>query len=311
MVNHVDDAQRVKHIEVTGADGVRLRAWEFLGAPPGRAWGRPAPERVSGRPRTASAVLFLHGLMGRASHWAATARRLAPHRRAVALDQRGHGASGKPDGPCGSYSRDAYVADAEAAVEQLGLAPVVLVGHSMGALNAWQLAARRPDLVAALVICDMRASAIGEARRGEWEAWFGIWPVPFADRAEARRWFGADDPTLDRPRPARGDFFADALEERADGWHPVFCRRHMLRSLDGWISDSHWDELAQVRCPSLVARGLDGLLGRAEAQEMVRVLPRGSYGEIADAGHFAPWEQPDAWYDLLEDFLLGLEPGPA
>lgn len=108
----------IRRIDVTGAGSVRLAAWDYAA---------DAKDDGSVRP----GVLLLHGLMGRASHWAGTARRLAPHYRAIALDQRGHGRSDKPEGP---YSRDAYLADAEAAVEQLGLAPVTLVGHSMGAL---------------------------------------------------------------------------------------------------------------------------------------------------------------------------------
>lgn len=202
----------VRRIDVAGADGVRLAAWEFTD-PPKIGGGLEEGEQRPG-------VLLLHGLMGRASHWAATARRLSARHRPVALDQRGHGRSEKPaEGP---YDREAYVDDAIAAIEQLGLAPVALVGHAMGALTAWQLAARRPDLVSALVICDMRASALGAASQREWTEWFRSWPVPFATLADVRKWFGEDDPTLERPRPARGEFFAEVMAERADGWRPVF-----------------------------------------------------------------------------------------
>jgi pimeloyl-ACP methyl ester carboxylesterase len=244
--------------------------------------------------------------MGRASHWTGTARRLAPRHRAVALDQRGHGSSGKPEGP---YSREAYVADAEAAIEQLGLAPAVLIGHSMGALTAWQLAARRPDLVSAVVICDMRASALGEESQRAWEDWFEGWPLPFASLDDARRWFAEDDPWVEHPRPVRGEFYAELMEQRPDGWYPVFSPRHMLLSREPWVSDSHWEELSQVRCPTLVVRGWDGELGRAEAQEMVRVLPKGSYAEISDAGHLVPWDQPEAWYEAVESFLAQVAAG--
>jgi pimeloyl-ACP methyl ester carboxylesterase len=242
--------------------------------------------------------------MGRASHWASTARWLSERHRAVALDQRGHGRSDKPaDGP---YTREAYVADAEAAIEQLGLAPVTLVGHAMGALTAWQLAAKRPDLVQALVICDMRASALGAATQREWEAWFRSWPVPFATLADVRKWFGEDDPRVERPNPARGEFFAEIMAERADGWRPVFSRRQMLVSRATWVHDAHWEELAQVRCPTLVVRGLDGELGRAEAQEMVRVLPRGQYGEVSEAGHLVHYDCPSGWRTAIEPFLDGV-----
>ncbi|MEE1938355.1 alpha/beta hydrolase [Streptomyces sp. TRM 70361] len=282
----------VRRINVTGAGGLRLAAWEFADPPKG---GPPGAEGQ------APGVLLLHGLMGRASHWAATARRLSGRYRAVGLDQRGHGRSDKPtDGP---FDRDTYVADAEAAIEQLGLAPVAVVGHAMGALTAWQLAAKRPDLVRALVICDMRASALGARSQREWEQWFATWPVPFATLADVRRWFGEEDPVLERPNPARGEFFAEVMAERMDGWRPVFSRRQMLMIRETWVHDAHWEELTQVECPALVVRGLDGELGRAEAQEMVRVLPRGSYAEVEDAGHLVHYDQPERWQEVIEPFL--------
>ena len=67
-----------RRIDVTGTGGVRLAAWEF-GDPPktdpaqdgqGAHAGHTAPEGSPG-------VLLLHGLMGRASHWASTARWLS------------------------------------------------------------------------------------------------------------------------------------------------------------------------------------------------------------------------------------------
>lgn len=301
----------MRRINVAGAGGLRLAAWEF-GAPPKRGAGSVAARRqppADGPPpdgppgsglQNRPGVLLLHGLMGRASHWATTARWLSARSRAIALDQRGHGRSDKPgDGP---FDRAAYVADAEAVIEQLDLAPVVLVGHSMGALTAWQLAARRPDLVRGLVICDMRASALGAASQREWEEWFRSWPVPFATLADVRKWFGEDDPVLERPRPTRGEFYAEVMAERADGWRPVFSRRQMLRARETWVHDAHWEELALVQCPTLVIRGIDGELGRAEAQEMVRVLPHGGYAEL-DAGHLLHLEDAEAFHRAVEPFL--------
>ncbi|GHH68969.1 alpha/beta hydrolase [Streptomyces sulfonofaciens] len=280
-----------RRIDVTGAGGVRLAAWEFADPP------------KSGDVAHQPGVLLLHGLMGRASHWAGTARWLGERHRAVALDQRGHGHSAKP--AAGPYNREAFIADAEAAIVQLGLAPAVLIGHSMGALTAWQLAARRPDLVRGVVICDMRASALGVASQREWEDWFKSWPVPFATLADVRKWFGEDDPWVERPNPVRGAFYAEVMAEFPDGWRPVFDPAQMLKARETWVYEAHWEELAQVHCPTLVVRGLDGDLGRAEAQEMVRVLPMGQYAEVADAGHLVHYDQPEAWRAAIEPFLEG------
>jgi pimeloyl-ACP methyl ester carboxylesterase len=279
---------RPVRLEVTGHGGVRLVAWEF-GAAAAPATPRPA-------------VLLLHGLMGRARHWADVARRLAGRYRVVALDQRGHGDSGKPER--GPFDRDAFVADALAAVEQLRLAPVALVGHAMGALTAWQLAARHPALVRAVVICDMRAAALGARSQRAWREWLASWPLPFPSRAAARRWFAEEDPALrGEVRPARGAFYAEVMTRHADGWRPEFSPSQMLAVREGWVHDAHWDELAHVRCPTLVLRGLDGELGRAEAQEMVRVLPHGRYADIPDAGHLVHLERPDAFHTEVSAFL--------
>ncbi|WP_430542071.1 alpha/beta fold hydrolase [Streptomyces roseofulvus] len=263
----------------------------------------PEPAEPLAAP-TGAPVLLLHGLMGHAGHWASAAGLLTGGHRTIALDQRGHGASEKPPG--GPFTREAYVADAAAVVERLGLGPVTLVGHSMGALTAWQLAAERPDLVRALVICDMRASALGAASQRAWQDWFRGWPAPFPSLDAVHRWFGADDPWVETPNPARGAFFAEVMTERADGWHPVFDPAQMLTSRETWVHDAHWDSLAQVRCPTLVVRGLDGELGRAEAQEMVRVLPHGAYAEIPDAGHLLHYTHPEAWAEAVGPFLAGV-----
>jgi pimeloyl-ACP methyl ester carboxylesterase len=314
----------VRRINVTGSNGLRLAAWEFADPPKGTG-PEPADEPAPGNRRRKSSatagasagketqkppkgVLLLHGLMGRAAHWADTARWLSGRYRAVGLDQRGHGRSDKPFHVDDSLEREAFVEDAEAAIEQLGLAPLALIGHSMGALTAWQLAAKRPDLVQALVICDMKASALGEQSQREWEQWFKSWPVPFATLGDVRKWFGEEDPSLERPLVSRGDFFAEVMTETEDGWRPMFSRRQMLEVREAWVHDAHWDELARVVCPTLVVRGIDGELGRAEAQEMVRVLPRGIYAEVPEAGHLMHLEQPADWRRVVEPFLQAVLP---
>jgi pimeloyl-ACP methyl ester carboxylesterase len=90
------------------------------------------------------AVLLLHGLAGHAGEWAETAAAL-PEYRVVAFDARGRE---------GDLSRAAHVAEAVSVIEALDLAPVVLVGQSLGGVTAFLTAAWHPDLVRGLVIVE-------------------------------------------------------------------------------------------------------------------------------------------------------------
>lgn len=256
--------------------GVRLAYVDFGGTGPG--------------------LLMLHGLMGRATTWHQTAEWLTPHFHVVGLDQRGHGLSDKPDNV---YTRDDYVGDAVAAIEALGLGPTVLIGHSMGALNAWATAAKRPDLVRGLVIEEMGAATSTRDSRADFGGWFATWPVPFPSLAAVRAFFGAQHPSF-------ADYFTEVMTETPDGYRPLFQFEHMLQSCDGWQHQDWWAELEAVRCPALVVKGADSAEPREELREMARRLPDGRYAEVPGAAHVIHYDQPEAWRAATEPFLLDL-----
>src|SRR5262245_13827995 len=112
---------------VTGS-GVRLHY---------RAWAGPAAPAEP-------PVLLIHGLASGSRIWDLVAPLLARRRRVVALDQRGHGLSDKPDD---GYDFATIVADDLAAMTALGLARPVVVGHSWGASVVIALAAAYPASV--------------------------------------------------------------------------------------------------------------------------------------------------------------------
>jgi pimeloyl-ACP methyl ester carboxylesterase len=95
-------------------------------------------------------VLLLHGLASTRHIWDLVVPGLVGL-PLLALDQRGHGDSDRPDGP---YDGETVVADALTALDALGLSRVVVVGHSWGAWTALRLAARAPERVLAVVCVD-------------------------------------------------------------------------------------------------------------------------------------------------------------
>jgi pimeloyl-ACP methyl ester carboxylesterase len=122
-------------------DGIGLHLLEWEPAAAGNAGGP---------------VLLLHGLSSNAHYWDRLAGHL-PDRRLVALDQRGHGLTGRPPRvpplPDG-FAMEALIDDAMFAIDQLNLGHPLVVGHSWGATVALELAARRPDAISGLVFID-------------------------------------------------------------------------------------------------------------------------------------------------------------
>jgi 3-oxoadipate enol-lactonase len=103
---------------------------------------------TAGRP-DAPPVLLLHALGEDRTSWRAVAAALvADGWRTYAVDMRGHGESGHP----GSYSFESMCADVLGLIAALGLSPVTVVGHSMGAMVASLVAMERPAAVRRLVL---------------------------------------------------------------------------------------------------------------------------------------------------------------
>lgn len=115
--------------------------------------GDAVPEGAGG-PATPPVRVYLHGLGGT---FAATFAHVAGHpalvrRRSLLVDLPGHGLSDRP--AAFGYTLDDHAAAVASVLGTAGLRGVDLIGHSMGGSIAIVLAARRPDLVARLVVIE-------------------------------------------------------------------------------------------------------------------------------------------------------------
>jgi pimeloyl-ACP methyl ester carboxylesterase len=97
-------------------------------------------------------VLALPGWLHTAADWDQTLRTIADEAGGVALDL--HGFGGATPEPAEATGSAGYAAWVEPVLDELAAAagPIVVAGHSFGGRVALHLAARRPDLVAGLVL---------------------------------------------------------------------------------------------------------------------------------------------------------------
>ena len=103
-----------------------------------------------------TALVFLHGWCGDRGYWKHQVKVFAADYRVVALDQAGHGESGKWRK---AWTADGLADDVEAVVKVLGLKRVILVGHSMAGCVALLAAKRMPGTVVAVIGVDTLQNA--------------------------------------------------------------------------------------------------------------------------------------------------------
>jgi pimeloyl-ACP methyl ester carboxylesterase len=91
--------------------------------------------------------VLLHPSSGYGRMWEWTANALGPSFHVYALDQRGHGDSGRPDG---DYSAEEYADDLYLFFREVGLDRAIVAGQSLGGRVGQVFAARYPQHVQGL-----------------------------------------------------------------------------------------------------------------------------------------------------------------
>ncbi|MFC8340193.1 alpha/beta fold hydrolase [Streptomyces rubiginosohelvolus] len=229
-------------------------------------------------------LLALHGHFGEGRTFTRLAGELGDSWRVVAPDQRGHGRSDRS----ADYSRSGYVEDAAAVLEHLGIRGAVVLGHSLGGVNAYQLAARRPELVDALIVEDIGAEVDDDLS-------FALsWP----HRAPTRSGL------LDGLGPSAG-YLMDAVREYPDGWGLAFDPQDMNVSQQ-LLNGDHWDDWLGADCPALLVRGIHSTVLHAEhARRMTARRARTSLVELP-AGHTVHDTVPVEFAGAVWGFLHSL-----
>lgn len=213
---------------------------------------------------------------------------LPPECRILRYDMRGHGQSDVPTPP---YSMGALIRDVECLMEQLEMRDAVFVGLSTGGLIAQGLAAKRYDLVRALVLSGT-AVKIGT-------------PQMWQDRIDAvtkagigaiagpilQRWFSRDS-------LASGDlgYWQDMLTGQADAGYAGVCAA--IAGTD-FLSPT-----SVLRLPTLgIAGSEDGATPPDLVRETISLIPGARFELMRRAGHLPFLEQPAAFGRLLCGFL--------
>lgn len=224
-------------------------------------------------------VVLLHGVGLDRTMWARCLPALAARHRVTLVDLRGHGES--PRAAAG-VSLEELAADVAALLE----GPTHLVGFSLGALIAQQLALVKPELTASLALVSSVAGrsheereAVARRRERAREDFAG------SARAAVERWFSAE-------WQARDPELARSVLSTLLGIDPTsyLACYDVFATADAEL----WPALPQITAPTLAITGADDPGSTPEmSRRLAEQIPGARALIVPEARHLLPLEQPE------------------
>lgn len=243
----------------------------------------------------APALVLLHAFPLHSGMWTPQLAALSSHRRVIAPDLPGFGASDAPDG-LSPYTLPRYADVVAGLLDQLGLPRVVLGGLSMGGYTALAFLRRYADRLAGLVLADTRAEPdsveVFERRTDQQDQVARVGTTALievllggllSDHTRAHRLDLVAHVRRLMANPAAGYIGAlEAMKRRGDST----------------------DELASISVPTLVLVGEDDVpTPPAVARRMHEQIPGSELVVLPKAGHLSNLEASDDFNVALTRFL--------
>ncbi len=282
----------------------RTLAYRRVGAPP-----TDAAQVAAGTPQLA----FFHGVLRSADVFAPLTSHLGARYDLRLLDHRGHGASD----PAERYLVVDFVADAVAWLRDCVRTPVVLYGHSLGAMVAAGAAAECPDLVRGCILEDPPFRTLGPriGDTGFWSYFSQVAELLKVPRSTTELARALAEIRMAAPHggPAvrLGDvrdgaslrFLASSLNQLDPRvLEPLVARR--------WMEG--YDEAAvfsRIRCPVLLLQAdaaLGGMLVDEDVAEFRRHVKETIHIRLPGVGHMMHWQRTQEIANLAFAFVESL-----
>lgn len=266
---------------------------------------------------TDPALVVIHGFLGSGASMVPLVEALDAHgvlagRRVVSVDVVGHGRSDAPS-TAEPYTMERVVEqlravlDATTGPDAAVAAPVDVVGYSMGGRIALALALAHPQRLRRLVLVGATAGIEDPAERSarrdgdaELAAFVELQGIDaFVDRWEQLPIFATQ---LGLPHETRARVRAGRAAQ-----HPTGVA-NSLRGTGTGSMEPMWERLATLAVPTLVIAGaLDTKYVEIGAR-LAHELPAARFLAIADAGHAAHLERPEATAAAVGEFLGDIDP---
>lgn len=238
---------------------------------------------------SAPPIVFIHG-------WCCDWTFFAPQaayfsnlgHRVILPDLRGHGLSDKPEQP---YPIEVFSDDIVWMCRELNLNRPILVGHSMGGIIAFDIAARYPNLPSAIAMLDA-AIVLPDAARAVIPGFLKRLRGP--DYASAMRDLVGSVFFIPSDDPARKAYILDRMAQ---------APQHVMSAAYGGLADYAADKTPnRVAVPALYIVA-DEPAARTDMARTKELIPEMHVGRTVGSGHFCQLEVPDQINAMLARFI--------
>ncbi len=253
-------------------------------------------------------LLLLHGVTRCGKDWEPLLPGLTDAWRVIAFDQRGHGGSERAD----SYLVTGFVDDVVRWMRDEFVEPLIVFGHSLGAMVAAAVAAELPQLVRGIVLEDPPFHTMGNRIGGS------AWQTQFIGMREAARRGGTvvaiTDALAEIRIPVNGGGFKrlGELRDRSSLNWSAQCLGQIDPELLTPVIEGRWlagydvsDILASIHCPTLLLQGdptVGGALTDADADGAVAALSSCQHVRFSGCGHQLHRDRPQEVLQALREF---------
>jgi len=269
------------------------------------------------------AVILLHGFPESHRTWRALAPRLGADFRLIMPDQRGFAGSDRPQ-EVEAYKSDVLVDDVFALADALAVERFALVGHDWGGAIAWAAALRGDPRLTRLAIINaphpviFQKSLIESEDQRRASQYITAFRTPGFERAvEAMGYEAFFEKTFSGhvdlatiPEAEKRQYIADWSQPGALtamlNWYRAAKLVVPPPGITVLIPDLLLGAFPKVKVPTLVIWGMkDSALLPLQLDGLEELVDDVQIERVADAGHFVPWESPDAIAAALRPFLGG------
>jgi epoxide hydrolase 4 len=268
-------------------------------------------------------ILFLHGFPQFWYLWREQLADLGNDHAVYAPDMRGYNLSCRPADP-EAYRMRHLLADVRGLIEELGIAPLTLVGHDWGGIVSWALALKNPELLERLVIIDAPPPFTWnrDLRESPKQREAVNYMLELSKPSpEPEELFSANDYSMmDDVMRRIGGLGAQLSEEERAAYREAWAQPGALTGgLNYYRAARMGDQVAAggvpeeymakmnsqtVTVPTMVIWGKnDAVLLPTLTRGLSEWVPKLRVEIVPGAGHWVPYERPDEVNRLIRDFV--------